>query len=270
VKFFIVLSGSSLDRKIDFSQHNVLLPSYYFFSKRTKRFSINAFVPKCKKWFLDSGGFSLLSKWKDYPFTIEQYALLIKRKKPTYAATMDYPCEPELLKETGMSIKERIMKTIENAEIMLNNYDFQRTKIVTVVQGWTIDDYRFCIKEMHRRDLLGDYVAFGSMCRRMRISEARKLITKQREYLRRFADARAHYFGIKISFLRDLTIFKSVDSFDTAAWTHQGNGRRYARNQEELMKNYERYIAKLSAVICSNSLQSDFSQALGGKGIKII
>ena len=65
MKLFIVLSGSSLDRKIDFSQHNVLLPSYYFFSKRTKKFSINAFVPKCKEWFLDSGGFSLLSKWKD-------------------------------------------------------------------------------------------------------------------------------------------------------------------------------------------------------------
>ena len=209
---------------------------------------------------MDSGGFSLLSKLKDYPFTLEQYALLIKRKKPTYAATMDYPCEPELLKETSMSIKERIMRTVENAEIMLNNYDFRRTKIVPVVQGWTIDDYRLCIEEMHRRDLLTDYVAFGSMCRRMRISEARKLITKQREYLRRFVDAKAHYFGIKISFLKDLVIFKNVDSFDTAAWTHNqgtdGRERMYARKQEELRRNYERYIAKLSEVLRVNALQS--------------
>ena len=256
-KFFIVLSGSSLDRKIDFRQYNVMLPSYYFLSRRTRKFSINAFVPKCKEWFIDSGGFSLLSKLKDYPFTLEQYALLIKKKKPTYAATMDYPCEPELLKEASMSVKERIIKTIENAEIMLNNYDFRRTKIIPVIQGWTIDDYRFCIKEMHKRDLLGDYVAFGSMCRRMRIAEARKLITKQREYLRKFVDAKAHYFGIKISFLKDLTIFRNVDSFDTAAWTHtHGGERRYARRQEELRRNYERYIAKLSEVLRLNSLQA--------------
>ena len=274
MKFFIVLSGSSLDRKIDFTQHNVLLPSYYFFSKRTKKFSINAFIPECKEWFLDSGGFSLLSKWQDYPFTVEQYALLIKRKKPNYAATMDYPCEPELTivektkrhsKEWRMSVKERIMRTIESAEIMLNNYDFRRTKIVPVVQGWTIDDYRFCIEEMHRRDLLTDYVAFGSMCRRMRISEARKLITKQREYLRRFVDAKAHYFGIKISFLKDLVIFKNVDSFDTAAWTHNqgtdGRKRMYARKQEELRRNYERYIAKLSEVLRNNSSQTILSSS---------
>jgi len=256
-KFFVVLSGSSFDRKIDFSQYNVMLLSYYFLSRRTKKFSINAFIPKCKEWFLDSGGFSLLSKLKDYPFTLEQYALLIKRKKPNYAATMDYPCEPELLKETSMSIRERIMRTVENAEIMLNNYDFRRTKIVPVVQGWSIDDYRHCIEEMHRRDLLTDYVAFGSMCRRMRITEARKLITKQKEYLRKFTDAKAHYFGIKISFLKDLTIFRNVDSFDTAAWTHNHDGvRRYARKQEELRRNYERYIAKLSEVLRLNSLQA--------------
>jgi len=265
MKFFIVLSGSSLDRKIDFTQHNVLLSSYYFFSKRTKKFSINAFVPKCKEWFLDSGGFSLLSKWRDYPFTVEQYALLIKKKKPTYAATMDYPCEPELLKETSMSIRERIMRTIENAEIMLNNYDFCPTKIVPVVQGWTIDDYRFCIEEMHRRDLLTDYVAFGSMCRRMRISEARKLITKQREYLRKFTDAKAHYFGINLSFLKDLVIFKNVDSFDTAAWTHNqgtdGRERMYARKQEELRRNYERYIANLLKVLRINSSQTVLSSS---------
>jgi hypothetical protein len=270
MKFFIVISGSSMDRKIDFSERFIMIPSYYFFSKNTRKFTLNPYIPVAKEWFLDSGGFSLLSKWSDYPFTVHQYALLIKKKKPDYAAIMDYPCEPELTialktaehsRKNNLSIKERILKTIENTELLFNNYTFNKTKLIPVIQGWTSEDYRYCIDELHNKDLLTDYVAFGSMCRRMKLDVARKFVVKQRLHLAKYVDAKAHYFGFKITFLKDMVISKNVDSFDTAAWTHNHEGARkkkkmYASTQKELIRNYFNYMEKIDRLLEAMSKQT--------------
>ena len=104
------------------------------------KFTLNPHIPKgVNDIFLDSSGFTLMSKWGDFPFSVEQYAEFLKEKGSLfdYAATMDYPCEPKLI---NIPVNERIRRTIENTEILLNNYDFQ-CKIVPVIQGWKLKEY---------------------------------------------------------------------------------------------------------------------------------
>ena len=263
VEFFIVLSGNSLDRKIDFSERNVLLPTGYFFSKSRRALTRNPYIPECKKWFLDSGGFSLLTKWHDYPFSLDQYVWLIKRKKPDYAAVMDYPCEPELTisikadslcKNINLSVDERIDLTIKNTEAILNNYDIKKTKILPVIQGWNTNDYRRCIDLLHKKELLSDYVAFGSMCRRMSLNQVRKYVVKLTDHLWGYVDAKVHFFGFKLSFLKDIVIQERVYSCDSAAWTHNliNTGRQknmYHRNQKELERNFYFYMQKIDKIL---------------------
>ena len=261
--FYIVISGSGLDRKIDFSERNIMMPTGYFLNKKGE-FTRNPFIPKCKQWFLDSGGFSLLSIWSEYPFTLEEYATLIERKKPTYAATMDYACEPELTitkktkehsKDFNMPVRKRIELTVINAELLIESYDFNGvTTIIPVIQGWKLDDYKYCIDLYHKKGLLTDYVAFGSMCRRLKIREARRFVVKLTDYLWRFCDAKIHFFGFKISFLKDFAIQERIYSVDTAAWTHNSiktskKKQMYAKTQKELMRNYYAYIKKVDAIL---------------------
>lgn len=263
MNFYMVLSGSSLDKKLDFYPY-LMMPASYFFSKRTMDFTLSKFIPPHKSFFLDSGGFSLLSKWHEYPFNMDQYSSLIRRIKPTFAATMDYPCEPilEITNKESMcqlSVKDRIIKTIENNELMLNNYSYNGTKIIPVIQGWDLGDYKFCIDEMHKRELITDYVAFGSMCQRNRYS---KLFTKIMDHIRRYSDAKTHFFGFKISFLRNYAIFSRLHSCDTAAWTHNDckykyqKKQMYASNQSELKRNWYSYLDKVNNIFQKHKYQT--------------
>jgi len=253
VKFYMVLSGSSLDKKLGFYPF-IMMPTGYFFSKIKHLFSLTKYIPPHNSLFLDSGGFTLLSKWHKYPFTIEQYMNLLKKLKPNLAATMDYPCEPtlEITKSESklqIPVKERINKTIENNDIMLNNYYLNGTKIIPVIQGWKLNDYYFCIDEMHKKDLLTDYVAFGSMCQR---TKGKKLCYKVINHLRKYSDTKIHFFGFKISMLKDYGIYSKIYSCDTAAWTHnpydktrRGGKNIYAKTQKELERNWYIYLNKI-------------------------
>ena len=178
---------------------------------------------------------------------------------------MDYACEPELTITTkakehsrgfDMSVSERIEKTVTNAELLIGSYDFNgATTIIPVIQGWKLDDYKYCIDLYRKKGLLTDYVAFGSMCRRLKVREARRFVVKLTDYLWRFCDAKTHFFGFKLSFLKDFAIQERIYSADTAAWTHNGMSRKgskkrmYASTQEELMRNYYTYIKKVDTIL---------------------
>ena len=270
IKFYIDLLGFSVEKKIDFSNKYIMISSSRFLNK-SGEFTRNPFIPKSKGWFLDSGGFSFLSEWKKYPFSIDDYAQIINKKKPNFAATMDYPCEPELnivyktknhSNSFSMSVNDRIDMTVKNAVSLVDNYGFNNTIIVPVIQGWNIEEYKYCIDMYHKYDLITDYMAFGSMCRRVSIKEAKQLVTKLTSYLMKFGDVKHHFFGFKISFLKDLAIQSRVYSFDTSAWTFNTNqrGRKeiYAKTQEELEKNYYNYMNKFERILERSKWQMKF------------
>ncbi len=253
------MSGSSADDVLIKANVPIMCNSSYFFSKVSNLFSINnKYVKAAKKKgipiFLDSGGYSFLMKNIDYPFSIYQYSAFIKKLKPNYAATMDYACEPLLIKNSTIkNIKTRIQKTVENTDALVNNYNINKyTTLIPVVQGYEYDEYKYCINMYHKKDLLDNYIAIGSMCKRTN-KEGKQLLLKIIRYLKRFIDAKIHVFGLKLSFLKDKDIFFSIYSVDTAAWTHNyqnrwGKGRnfkKYAANNEELKKNFFVFKSKI-------------------------
>jgi|GEM_PF-2390193 len=265
IKFFWGLTGSGTDRIIGklggWQGKDVMIPAQYYFSKRTMKFTLNPHIPKgVNDIFLDSSGFTLMSKWGDFPFSVEQYAEFLKKKGSLfdYAATMDYPCEPELWitgqKLIDIPVSERIRKTIENTSELSNNYDFQ-CEIVPVIQGWELKEYLSCIERMHRRDLLTDYVALGSMCTRV---DAKKLFVKVVDYLHEKIDCKVHAFGFKITHLKSLAVQQRLYSSDSCAWTHnwgydrtRPNGTKhiYATTNEEKVRNFLNYEEQINRIL---------------------
>ena len=79
-----------------------------------------------KPLMMDSGAFSVILKYGQYPYSPQEYAAGIEKWKPDIAWTMDYPCEPSVRengKYNGQTYKDKIPRLkqyIENTERLLN------------------------------------------------------------------------------------------------------------------------------------------------------
>lgn len=220
-----------------------------------------------KRFFLDSGGFSFFTRKGDYPFTIEEYIDLIKYYHPQYAAIMDYPCEPEL---TIGDVRTRIDRTIENTQkifrfcevhnktqkmeplsispFFVSSCVDHETEIVPVIQGYELEDYKYCVDQMCALGLIRPYMAVGSICRRVSIKELRKLVVGIADYVGAVnPDVKLHYFGLKKSALKDPAINQRVYSCDSMAWRINPTGKRYPPSSEAYSKlnDYVYAIEKL-------------------------
>jgi hypothetical protein len=192
------------------------------------------------KW-LDSGGFTLLNRFGDYPFTMMQYINFVCWMRPQYFASMDYPCEPNISRSLSlMSNQERIEKTVDNALFMSDWEDYTMSKLVPVIQGYTLDEYLTCIALYRQRGLIRDYMAVGSMCRRISNVELHNLIPIIYEAATAAGCKRLHYFGLKLSrdlidlapyiYSRDSAV--ALDAYDPELRRERG-GRRWPRGPAE-------------------------------------
>ena len=163
-------------------------------------------------WALDSGGFVALNKQGDYPFGPDDYLKLIEERKPSWAASMDYPCEPEISRGALQTTAERIDATVDYEAYLCERSD----RVVPVIQGYTIEDYTTCIDLMEFHGVPMHRVAIGSLCRRQRLSEIRALAWDLR--LRIPKGTQVHGFGVKLSALRHSETWALFDSLDTNAW----------------------------------------------------
>jgi hypothetical protein len=170
-------------------------------------------------WFLDSGGFTALNKWGDYPFSPDEYLSLIERDNPSIAASMDYPCEPDISRESLLSNDDRIVATVQYAKYLTD----RDPRVVPVIQGYEIDEYHECIRLMKRAGVPLHRVAIGSLCRRQRTQEIASLAWNLRLLL---PQSSIHGFGIKISALRHPEVWACFDSIDTNAWEWWIRGRK--------------------------------------------
>lgn len=175
------------------------------------------------KLMIDSGAFDLLIKGKleDFPFSPEEYANTIKNlvDKPDYAISMDYICTQE---ENNNNI-ELIQKTIKNAEILRKEFE-RDSKIcfVPVVQGYYLNEYLYCIKEMVKKKIIqsGDYIGIGSLAARKKVKEARQIIGAIYNYLKKSnLTPKIHCFGLNLNILKDYKTFNMINSIDSLAWT---------------------------------------------------
>lgn len=220
---------------------------------KTGRWARWKFFPFVGRTWLDGGGFTLLNTYGEYPFSNQTYLNLVAFLKPDYYATLDYPCEPDISRALSlMSNHERIEATVDMAAEILYWAEMVDSQPVPVIQGFALDEYRYCIDLYHQRGLIRPYMAVGSMCRRLSSRELNKLIPGITEHARDAGVERLHYFGLKVDrALLDLDEF--IWSRDSAAILDDRapdlraarGGRRFPRGQEEKRLVVERFMETL-------------------------
>jgi hypothetical protein len=88
----------------------------------------------------DSGGFVAARRFGDYDFLAIQYVEWLYSFGPRWAATMDYPVEPELAADER-AVRERQERTTELATFLWDQFPDAPWAWVPTVQGWSVDDY---------------------------------------------------------------------------------------------------------------------------------
>jgi hypothetical protein len=210
---------------------NVMYSAFWFW-KNGKFRGKPRFPKTMQKLFLDSGGYQAFTRFGSYPFQVEDYARYIKDVCPNFAATMDFPCEPQLSLGT---VEERIRKTVSSAKALAKL--LENVELVMVLQGYQRQDYLSCIDLYEKEDLNLDYVAVGSLCRRKSIKEIYKILEAIMKVL---PNSKIHGFGLSLSAVKDFSIFQLIDSFDTQAWLWEIKSKRF-----HTLKPYERVLSLL-------------------------
>lgn len=204
------------------------------------------------RW-LDSGGFTLLNRYGDYPFSIVALMNLVAFLNPHYYASADYPCEPDISRQLGlMTNTERIRATVANAVRMVEWENHVSGQLVPVIQGYALDEYRMCIDLHYQAGTIREYMAVGSMCRRISDAELHGLIPCIAEHARQAGVKRLHFFGMKLSeSLRDLSCFiwsrdsaVALDDYDSGLRRARG-GRRWPVGKAEKRAAFEAFFKRL-------------------------
>lgn len=177
-------------------------------------------------WALDSGGFTELSMNGFWSITPKQYIKEVELFSKeigqlSWAASMDYMCEPFVLKKTGLALQIHQERTIDNfIELRTLNPSLP---IAPVLQGFQIHEYFEHLNDYMIRgvDLLKEEtVGVGSVCRRQASDEIKDLITK----LHSFGMNNLHGFGIKMAGISKIGhLLKSSDSM---AWSWNGRSHK--------------------------------------------
>lgn len=233
---------------------NVMFSAYGFWNNNKREWRHGT---KFKRTFgltwLDCGGFTMLNRFDEYPFSVVNYANLIARLKPNYYATMDYPCEPEISRAALTSNKKRIEATVTNA-VALAEWESQLPgQMVPVIQGYALDEYLDCLRLHKEKGTIRDYMAVGSMCRRISPEELGNLIPAIYYAAQKLGCTKLHFFGLKLSpllgiyndmiYSRDSAV--AMDSYDNDLRRKRG-GRRFPRGQKEKQENLRGFLQKLT------------------------
>lgn len=169
--------------------------------------------------FIDSGGYSFMLGKGEYGTTDRKYLEFIEKHQPEVFALRDYPCEPDVLEKNGRTVRDHLEATTQkhrNLLGLLPEFDIQGQP-VSVIQGWKLGDYLEHLQMLKQQDLLTDYVAIGSVCRRNQDEEIRRIIN---EIYKRIGDRKLHAFGVKSNILRFRDMQEKLDSADSMAYEH--------------------------------------------------
>jgi hypothetical protein len=170
------------------------------------------------RWALDSGGFTELSMFGGWQTTPREYVAEVRRfaaevGRMDYAAPQDWMCEPLILKQTGLTVRQHQGRTIRNYLRLLDAAP--EIPWLPVVQGWTLDDYLRCVEWYDRAGVdlaAAPVVGIGTVCRRQATAEAARIID-------RLADEglRLHGFGLKLGGLGATA--RRLAAADSMAWS---------------------------------------------------
>lgn len=257
-KFYLSLaSGSQIKTARTLKYPNILIN----FMTKTNR------PPKYpyELLFIDSGGFYSSMVTGGYTKTNEEYLQFIEKIMPEYFALRDYPCEPQLLKKHNLTVKQNIQRTVDNHIALLDllpKYCIN-SEPIPVIQGWQKEDYLNCIDAFEDQGLMSDYMAIGSVCRRTATSNIREIVMSVRDNIPSWI--KLHGFGLKLTALKDLAIWKALYSVDSGAWDYVARWKKF-RGEETSIPNASinaavGYIAKIKTLHDKHNSQRDLCLA---------
>jgi hypothetical protein len=207
------------------------------------------------KW-LDSGGFTLLNRFGDYPFSVMQFLNFVCWLRPDFYASLDYPCEPNISRSLSLLTNEqRIRKTVENAARMAPWESYTGSCMVPVIQGYELEEYLACIELYRAAGLVRSYMAVGSMCRRLSTEQLHKLVPAIHQAAAAAGAENLHFFGLKLSrdlvdlapfiYSRDSAV--ALDSYDPSLRAERG-GRRWPKGPEEKRKAFMSFLSRVETL----------------------
>jgi len=171
-------------------------------------------------WALDSGGYSELSLHGRWRTSVDEYVEATRRYSEEigrlqFAFSMDWVCEPAVLKQTGLTIQEHQRRTVANfAELRGRAPELA---FAPVLQGWRWADYARCA-ELYRAwgiDLSRERrVGVGSICSRQGTVEVQDILWSLAE-----RGLALHAFGVKTRGL--VGCAPVLASADSTAWSLQ-------------------------------------------------
>lgn len=212
-EFYVVCYHKRFSKSI--TVDNLMVSAGHSHTK-SKGFTLPKYALPYRRLFLDSGGYQLLNKFGDFPFSVDDYLNYVNSVKPDFFASMDYPCEPEISRKKGLRTnKERIDKTIGNTIEILDKWE-GKSKFVPVIQGYTKNEYRYCVNQMQEQNLITDYMAIGSLCIRKEPNKVKAIIRLIHTLLPKI---KIHCFGVTLNIFNDSAeMWNIVHSWDTQAW----------------------------------------------------
>jgi hypothetical protein len=224
---------------------NVLISAATLWHKTRKKFTNPNFLPRTtKRIFIDSGGFTFLTKWEKYPFTIDEFidflGILQEKQPIEQVAILDYPCEPDVNRSEYKTNFDRIRATVENAVVCFDKAP--EINWIPVIQGYYLHEYLDCLSLYEERGIKSEKWAIGSVCQRRDIAGPRKIITRLKKTM---SNKKLHAFGISIRLLKDLQIWNSLFSSDSASWQLYGG---FAYTIEEKLQRFQDFTKELDSI----------------------
>lgn len=177
-------------------------------------------LPPGREILEDSGGYSVLTRYGRYPFTPREYLELRKRQRDAWGAQlgwcagMDWMCEPEARRRTGLTVTQHQALTIENWE-ELCSLAAGKEHIIPVLQGYSLGEYLDHVELYEKRghDLRRvPLVGVGSVCRRQATDTVFVLLRTLHSW-----GLKLHAFGMSTPGL--VRCWPFLVSTDSTAWS---------------------------------------------------
>jgi len=197
-------------------------------------------------WFMDSGAFTFLKQYGEYPIKIGTYLKTVNYFNPNRWAIQDWCCEPSVLRSTGLNVLQHIGNTVESGRQLIDFND----KCVMVIQGWTKRDYLTCIDYIHDYNLFTEMMGIGTICGRTDVREVFDILKSIKAEIPDYC--KVHCFGLSLNLLKYKEIYDQVFSVDTNAYDFW----RLDSTNETIINNLIQYKKKVDNVMNKNKKQS--------------
>lgn len=174
---------------------------------------------------LDSAGFVAHARYGGFPWSPEAYVQLAASRPWAWWAQMDACCEAEIAGSRGI-VRLRQAETIRLLGVCERlARDAGIAPPMPVLQGRTVEDYVWHVRQLGARLDGAALVGVGSMCRRHVAGPDGLLAVVDALDRVLPPGVRLHLFGVKSSGLAALAAHHRVASVDSMAWD---SGARYA------------------------------------------